>query len=93
YHRDLPNHYHFTASTRGRFERVRIVAFALVEGPNERFEWREMELPVGWAGVEVRFPGAVVRASSQIDPDGDVILRLERLPEEGMRETFEVRSS
>ena len=93
YHRDLPNHYHFTASTRRRFERVRIVAFALVEGPDEQFEWREMKLPVGWAGVEVRFPGAVVRASSQIDPDGDVILRLERLPEEGMRETFEVRSS
>jgi hypothetical protein len=90
YHRDMPNHYHFKASTRRKSESLRIAAFALVEGPEERFEAKPLDLPSGWVGLEVKFPNATVRASSQMNLEGDVILRVRWTPDEGEEKIFEV---
>ena len=99
YHRSMPNHYHFKASTRRRSESQRIAAFALVEGPGEKFDGGPIELEPGWAGVEIKFPGAIVRASSVIEPealspdeDPDVILRIRWTPDEGRERLFRVKS-
>ena len=100
YHRDMPNHYHFTASTRRKSESRRIAAFMLVEGPCERFEGGPIDSKSGWAEVEIKFPGMIVRASSIVDPeslssdeeDPNVILRIRWLLDEGREEIFEIKS-
>ncbi|MBN1672763.1 MAG: DUF4962 domain-containing protein [Kiritimatiellae bacterium] len=89
FHRDMPNHHHFAASTAERAAARRIAAFAVIEGPGERFDSRLEDDGTGRLAFEVAFPDGTARVS--VPPEGDPVrIRAEWRPGRGQPECVDV---
>ena len=67
YHEQLPNHWHFKASTREKLPATRIAAVMVVRGAGEdlRTEWREQP---GWVGLRLTGQGGSGEIWAQTTP-------------------------